>query len=198
MMKHSKSPSSGSGSSSSGSSKHRPPSSSSSDQKSKHERQRMEDVKKLLGGNKLDTTFQIPKRTKPADSNSISDPSSKAAKSASTSPKYSISPKSGSSSGVGSYSSSSDFPPDLKSSSQKCGVTSASPTHNPPILSPSAVKSGSAGHLMMSLAGTGSGGGMRNNVGSSPPNLAAFDKTGCDKTEETKMTISASIQHSKS
>jgi hypothetical protein len=159
----------------------------------------LEDVKKLLGGNKLDTTFQIPKRTKPADS--ISDPS-KAAKSASTSPKYSISPKSGgtgsSSSGVGSsYSSSSasDFPPDLKSSSQKCGVTSASPTHNPPILSPSAVKSGSAGHLMMSLAGSGS---MRNNVGSSPPNLAAFDKTGCDKTEETKMTISASIQHSKS
>ena len=125
MMKHSKSPSSGSGSSSSGSSKHRPPSSSSSDQKSKHERQRMEDVKKLLGGNKLDTTFQIPKRTKPADSNSISDPSSKAAKSASTSPKYSISPKSGtgSSSGGGSYSSSSDFPPDLKSSSQKCGVS---------------------------------------------------------------------------
>ena len=85
----------------------------------------MEDVKKLLGGNKLDTTFQIPKRTKPADSNSISDPSSKAAKSASTSPKYSISPKSGtgSSSGGGSYSSSSDFPPDLKSSSQKCGVS---------------------------------------------------------------------------
>ena len=82
----------------------------------------MEDVKKLLGGNKLDTTFQIPKRTKPADSNSISDPSK--AKSASTSPKYSISPKSGSSSGVGSYSSSaSDFPPDLKSSSQKCGVS---------------------------------------------------------------------------
>ena len=128
MMKHSKSPSSGSGSSSSGSSKHRPvSSSSSSDQKSKYERQRLEDVKKLLGGNKLDTTFQIPKRTKPADS--ISDPS-KAAKSASTSPKYSISPKSGgtgsSSSGVGSsYSSSSasDFPPDLKSSSQKCGVS---------------------------------------------------------------------------
>ena len=119
MMKHSKSPSSGSGSSSSGSSKHRPIS-SSSDQKSKYERQRMEDVKKLLGGNKLDTTFQIPKRTKPAD-NSISDPSK--AKSASTSPKYSISPKSGSS-GVGSYSSSaSDFPPDLKSSSQKCGVS---------------------------------------------------------------------------
>ena len=182
MMKHSKSPSSSS--SSSGSHK-------VSKDKLKYDRdrdrdrQRIEDVKKLLGGNKLDTTFQIPKRTKPPTSDQQSGSSSDLlkSKSASTSPKYSISPKTGVGNTIGTDQS--DF---------KKKTPSSSPTHNPPILSPSAVKSGS-GHLtMMSLTGSG----IRNNVVSSPPNLAAFDKPGCDKEDQPKLISTATVQNSKS
>merc|ERR1719219_1207093 len=74
-------------------------SSSKADRQRHADKERIEQVKRLLEGNKLDTTtFQIPKRTKtdtgpsgPPDSKSVNNPSS-SAKSANASPKYNTSP----------------------------------------------------------------------------------------------------------
>merc|ERR1712037_446529 len=76
--------------------------SSSKADRAQRDKDRIEEVKRLLGGNKLDTTtFQIPKRTKPeSGSNSIISNSStnnpsgqpSLSKSANASPKYNTSP----------------------------------------------------------------------------------------------------------
>ena len=86
----------------------------------------------------------------------------------------------------------------MNSAEMKKTTPSSSPTHNPPILSPSAIKSGGGNstNIMMSLASSVS----RNNVNvvSSPPNLAAFDNktTGCDNKEEPKIISAASVHSS--
>jgi len=184
--KHSKSPSSSLLKSSSSSSSS---SSSKADRQRHADKERMEQVERLLEGNKLDTTtFQIPKRTKP-DSGSTNpppgsigsdsksgNPSSKSANASpkyntSPSPKYGVSPKH---TGGSQHSTTHD-------KSKKDGGGGTSP---PPILSPStnpstgsSLKSGgqnptSASLSFMSLP--------RN--APSPPHLAAFDKAaGCDK-----------------
>jgi len=101
--KHSKSPSSSSSllKSSSSSSLSGSTSSSSKADRAQRDKDRIEEVKRLLGGNKLDTTtFQIPKRTKPESgsnsiiSNSSTNPTSQPSlsKSANASPKYNTSP----------------------------------------------------------------------------------------------------------
>ena len=76
MVKHSKSPQSSSSSSSSG-----------SKDKYQKDKDRIEEVKRLISGNKLDTTFQIPKKR-----DSASDQKSGSSKSANASPKYTTSP----------------------------------------------------------------------------------------------------------
>ena len=75
MVKHSKSPQSSSSSS------------SGSKDKYQKDKDRIEEVKRLISGNKLDTTFQIPKKR-----DSASDQKSGSSKSANASPKYTTSP----------------------------------------------------------------------------------------------------------
>merc|ERR1719464_2098030 len=99
--KHSKSPSSSSSLLKSSSSSSLSSTSSSKADRAQRDKDRIEEVKRLLGGNKLDTTtFQIPKRTKPESgsnsiiSNSSSNPTGQPSlsKSANASPKYNTSP----------------------------------------------------------------------------------------------------------
>ena len=78
MIKHSKSPQSSSSSSSA---------SSGSKDKYQKDKDRIEEVKRLISGNKLDTTFQIPKKR-----DSGTEKSSSSSKSANASPKYTTSP----------------------------------------------------------------------------------------------------------
>merc|ERR1712037_889539 len=125
--------------------------SSSKADRAQRDKDRIEEVKRLLGGNKLDTTtFQIPKRTKPeSGSNSIMSSNSSTnnptgqhslSKSANASPKYNTSP------------------------SPKYGVSP-----KPPSLSPSTGNSNSSTNLL------------NNSAPSPPHLAAFDKTAGCDK-----------------